>query len=156
MWNSKVIWSEGMFLQPQHLQQHDRYVESLIERRTAALEGHAWGCVALAIDEAPLRLGKIALAGARGLLPDGTPFDFPAEEDLPLALDIPADARNERVVLALPLRRPFGLDTDRARLVRLFFQPVLVLWALWAGGLLGRRRPAPTEQQQREEVETGE
>ena len=33
----------------------------------------------------------------------------------------------------------FGLDTDRARFVRLFFQPVLVLWALWAGGLLGRR-----------------
>ena len=26
----------------------------------------------------------------------------------------------------------FGLDTDGARLVRLFFQPVLVLWALWA------------------------
>ena len=28
----------------------------------------------------------------------------------------------------------FGLDTDRARLVRLFFQPLLVLWALWATG----------------------
>ena len=26
----------------------------------------------------------------------------------------------------------FGLDTDRERLLRLFFQPVLVLWALWA------------------------
>ena len=28
----------------------------------------------------------------------------------------------------------FGLDTDRKRLVRLFFQPVLVLWALFGGG----------------------
>ena len=26
----------------------------------------------------------------------------------------------------------FGLDTDTKRLVRLFFQPVLVAWALWA------------------------
>ena len=26
----------------------------------------------------------------------------------------------------------FGLDTDTERLVRLFFQPVLVLWALWS------------------------
>ncbi|MEZ5092510.1 hypothetical protein [Nocardioides sp.] len=34
----------------------------------------------------------------------------------------------------------FGLDTDRARLIRLFFQPVLVLWALWAGGLWPRER----------------
>lgn len=32
-------------------------------------------------------------------------------------------------------RDGFGLDTDRARLVRLFFQPVLVLLALWAAGL---------------------
>lgn len=28
----------------------------------------------------------------------------------------------------------FHLDTDRARLIRLFFQPVLVAWALWATG----------------------
>jgi uncharacterized membrane protein len=26
----------------------------------------------------------------------------------------------------------FGLDSDRARLIRLFFQPLLVLWALWS------------------------
>lgn len=34
----------------------------------------------------------------------------------------------------------FGLDTDRARLVRLFFQPLLVLWALWSCEVLVRRR----------------
>ena len=28
----------------------------------------------------------------------------------------------------------FGLDSDRARLIRLFFQPLLVLWALWSTG----------------------
>jgi uncharacterized membrane protein len=28
----------------------------------------------------------------------------------------------------------FGLDTDRKRLIRLFFQPVLILWALWSTG----------------------
>jgi uncharacterized membrane protein len=34
----------------------------------------------------------------------------------------------------------FGLDTDRKRLVRLFFQPLLVLWALHGGGWLRRDR----------------
>ena len=34
----------------------------------------------------------------------------------------------------------FGLDTDRARLVRLFFQPLLVVWALWATGAVGKKR----------------
>ncbi|MFT3707581.1 MAG: hypothetical protein QM817_07910 [Archangium sp.] len=28
----------------------------------------------------------------------------------------------------------FGLDTDQARLIRLFFQPVLIAWALWSTG----------------------
>ena len=34
----------------------------------------------------------------------------------------------------------FGLDTDQARLTRLFFQPLLVLWALWATGVLATRK----------------
>ena len=28
----------------------------------------------------------------------------------------------------------FGLDTDQARLIRLFFQPVLIFLALWSTG----------------------
>ena len=34
----------------------------------------------------------------------------------------------------------FGLDTDGKRLIRLFFQPLLVLWALYGGGWLRRDR----------------
>lgn len=39
----------------------------------------------------------------------------------------------------------FGLDSDAKRLVRLFFQPVLVVWALWSTGAwrwLARRTEA--------------
>ena len=36
----------------------------------------------------------------------------------------------------------FGLNTDLARLVRLFFQPVLVAWALWATEAWKARREA--------------
>jgi len=28
----------------------------------------------------------------------------------------------------------FGLDTDEARFIRLFFQPVLIAWAFWSTG----------------------
>ncbi len=30
----------------------------------------------------------------------------------------------------------FGLDTDQKRLIRLFFQPPLVAWAIWCSGAL--------------------
>jgi uncharacterized membrane protein len=38
-------------------------------------------------------------------------------------------------------RDAFGLNTDRARLIRLFFQPVLIAWALWATGAWGPKPP---------------
>ncbi|AZI42867.1 hypothetical protein EHF33_08985 [Deinococcus psychrotolerans] len=34
----------------------------------------------------------------------------------------------------------FGLNTDRSRLVRMAFQPLLVLWALWSTGALNKVR----------------
>ncbi len=34
----------------------------------------------------------------------------------------------------------FGLDSDTARLVRLFFQPLLVVWALWCTGAWKARK----------------
>jgi type VI secretion system protein ImpJ len=104
-WKNKVIWSEGMLLQPQHLQQHDRYWQSQLETRVAALRPYSWGFARLKIDEQQLGLGKLALAACDAVLPDGTPFSLPADDDLPLPLDVPADARNVLVVLALPLRR---------------------------------------------------
>jgi uncharacterized membrane protein len=30
----------------------------------------------------------------------------------------------------------FGLDTDQKRLIRLFFQPLLVIWSLWISGAI--------------------
>lgn len=111
-WNGKVVWSEGMFLQPQHLQQHDRHVERLLDGRVQPLVAHGWGFASLALDAAALRLGKLALASARGLFADGTPFDFPAEDAAPAPLDVPEAAKDAVVVLAVPLRRPGALEVD--------------------------------------------
>ncbi|MDR9395878.1 DoxX family membrane protein [Pontimonas sp.] len=42
----------------------------------------------------------------------------------------------------------FGLNSDTARFTRLFFQPLLILWALWATNALARKTthkaPGPT------------
>ena len=37
-WFSKVAWKEGLFLQPHHLQQNDRYVEKLVEGGVIVIE----------------------------------------------------------------------------------------------------------------------
>ena len=37
----------------------------------------------------------------------------------------------------------FGLDTDQKRLIRLFFQPVLIVWALWSTGAFKALKQRP-------------
>ncbi|MDB5801550.1 MAG: type secretion system baseplate subunit TssK [Rhodocyclales bacterium] len=105
-WFSKVVWSEGLFLRPQHFQQQDRHIEWLVEARTKSAGPFFWGFTHLDIDEAALNIGKIAIKSASGILPDGSPFDFPAAHNGPIAFDFPADVKESVVCLALPMRRP--------------------------------------------------
>ncbi|HEY8399394.1 MAG TPA: hypothetical protein VIK80_15750 [Flavihumibacter sp.] len=35
----------------------------------------------------------------------------------------------------------FGLNNDTSRLIRLFFQPVFILWALWCTGVFPKNKP---------------
>ncbi|WP_420466537.1 type VI secretion system baseplate subunit TssK [Panacagrimonas sp.] len=111
-WSKKVVWSEGMFLQPQHFQQQDRYLERTLENRVGETSAYPWGFAHLVIDEAALALGKVSLTAARGVLPDGTPFDFPDSDDAPLALEIPPDSKSELLMLAAPARRHGSTAVD--------------------------------------------
>jgi type VI secretion system protein ImpJ len=111
-WTNKVIWTEGMFLQPQHFQQHDRFLAQQAQARAAATSAYGWGYQALVLDSAALALGKVALTSARGVMSDGLAFDIPAQDPAPAALDVPADARDQLVVLAIALPRPGVAETD--------------------------------------------
>jgi type VI secretion system protein ImpJ len=114
-WRNRVVWSEGMFLQPHHFQQELRYVERLVDARVASAQAYAWGFVDFQLDESLLALGKLGLARASGVLPDGTPFAMPQFDPLPAPLEIAADVKAEAICLALPLQREggdeFALDT---------------------------------------------
>jgi type VI secretion system protein ImpJ len=82
-WDNKVVWGEGLFLQPQHLQQQDRYIDRLVRDSTMNLRSFAWGLTELSIDTDMLTLGKFAVRSAAGILPDGTPFNIPGDVDHP-------------------------------------------------------------------------
>ena len=86
-WNSRVAWTEGLFLQPQHLQQQDRPWQSALEARTRPQLAYSWGFVDMEVDRAALELGKIQLLSGHGIFGDGTPFDFPQEDPPPPAYD---------------------------------------------------------------------
>lgn len=111
--NNRVLWGEGLFLQPQHFQQHDRYLENQMQGRVAALAAFAWGFHVLELDEALLASGKLAIKRACGIFPDGTPFAMPDDEPLPPPLDVGEDVRDKRVLLALPIRAHGSVEVER-------------------------------------------
>jgi type VI secretion system protein ImpJ len=111
-WENKVVWQEGLFLQPHHFQQHDRYVEALVAGVASAVAPYAWGVRELTLDEELLKLGKIAVKSCTGLTPDGTTFRIPFTEDHPTALDVPASVKNSVVYLAVPIRRHGAAEVD--------------------------------------------
>ena len=110
--NNRVIWSEGMFLRPQHFQQHDRYIESLVQGLTRAVSPYAWGFSHFKLDQTSLAIGKLSLSECSGAFPDGTPFNLPQDDNLPLPLDVPEDEKASVVYLALPLRRADSTEVD--------------------------------------------
>ena len=103
--SNKVVWSEGMFLRPQHFQQQDRYIERYVESRCQAFGAHSWGVMELSLDHELLKLGKISVSRVKGVFPDGTPFSAPEVDHLPPPLEIPENVHDEIVYLAVPLRR---------------------------------------------------
>ena len=108
----RVIWSQGLFLQPHHFQQEARYVHHLLDARVQATSPYAWGFGELVLDEAQLASGRVALQRASGVLPDGTPFSIPDADAMPPPYAVPADLQNERVVLAVPRARTGVTEVD--------------------------------------------
>lgn len=109
-WHNKVIWTEGLFLRPQHFQQQDRFTERYVESRSGSLRSYSWGFTELKIDKDLLAIGKLAIQSATGVFPDGTPFNIPEDVDAPPPLEIGEDKRDTLVYLSLPARRPGAVE----------------------------------------------
>lgn len=119
---SRVVWSEGMFLRPQHFQQAQRQQEFAQRQLVLCAEGHFWGFHALALDAGSLAIGKVAIASASGVMPDGTAFSFPGVSDAPSVLAISENVKAKRILLCLPVYRPgseeVSFDDDGRSLAR--------------------------------------
>lgn len=112
-WKSKVVWTEGMFLRPQHFQQQERHNEHWIESRCGQLRPYAWGFTEFSINTEALSLGKFAIKSCKGVFPDGTPFSIPDQNSPPVPLEIPPDVKQETIYFTLPMQRHAGKEVKQ-------------------------------------------
>ena len=108
--DSKVVWSEGMFLNPQHFQQQERYFERLVDGKCSAYGAYGWGMHEFEVDQQLLTLGKVSVVKGKGVFPDGTPFSFPDIDEAPPVFEVPENTHNSIVYLCVPVKRPGAVD----------------------------------------------
>jgi len=114
-----VVWTKGTFLNPQHLQSQDRFLEETLQFDLQALEFRPWGFRHLRIDQAALAAGNLVIAEATGIFPDGLLFEIPESDPAPaakpLADQFQADVETVDVYLAVPSYRDRGFNVASAR-----------------------------------------
>ena len=108
---NKISWQDGMFLYPQHFQQQDLYFEKLISKYYLLSPMFNFGLLDVEIDEDALLMNKIAIKRCIGILPDGTLFNAPNNDPLPLPISVPEGYNNDFVYLGLAFN---NLTNDKA------------------------------------------
>lgn len=108
----KVVWFEGMTLDPHHFQQWDRHQQGVLNARIRAVAPHGWGLSHITFDEERLANGELALLECAGVMPDGLAFGVPESSPPPEARNVqehfPATEERIGVVLAIPAERQSG------------------------------------------------
>ena len=106
----RVVWSEGMLVSPQHMQQADIYHERVLDCRLAASLSLPWGITAVQIDAGALTADQVVVSRFAGVLPDGLPLDFKAGDPeapaaRPIGANFPPALPALEVFLAVPKER---------------------------------------------------
>jgi type VI secretion system protein ImpJ len=121
----RVVWSNGMFLTPQHFQLQDEYFEDNLRFLMRASTFANWGLSGISIDESSLASGFFRIRHCEGVLPDGLIFNMPEADEIPpgRALDDLFSPHRQTldIFLAIPEVKPSGQNfslTENGSLTR--------------------------------------
>jgi type VI secretion system protein ImpJ len=113
---SRVVWSEGMYLGPQHFQTQSRYFEDSIHFAVEQCWFEPWGLVSCKLDETAIQNGRVAILNGYGIFEDGLVFEMPESDQLPEPRDVREQfspvSQEMLVVLAVPRRRVGQINCD--------------------------------------------
>ena len=107
---SQIVWNEGMHLAQHHFQAQSRFFEDSVQFALTSLFFKPYGLVACELDVEALRNDTVSLVHARGIMPDGLPFDIPASDPslaaLPIRERFSPTSDSHLVLLGIPAYRP--------------------------------------------------
>ena len=108
----KIVWYEGMNLEPHHFQQLDRSIDNNLNFRIKTLKPNDWGLTSVSIDEDAIANGNFKLSNCKGTMTDGLIFQMPEKDSLPpsrsFSGDFPATQEKFGIYLSIANDRMGG------------------------------------------------
>lgn len=106
----KVVWREGMLLEPQHFQQAERFQAHIVGQQVRTAQPYCWGISRIDIDREALTAGQFVLNRVEGVFADGTTFSCPGRDGAVPARSVDnalaPECEHTGVFLAVPLLSP--------------------------------------------------
>jgi len=104
--NERPVWSEGLFLRPQHFQVAERAGGAALHARFDGALPYPWGVVELVLNQDLAQGSQIGVERLVAVLPDGERVSVPGDTPPPPVLDIDDQVRGRVVYLTLPADQP--------------------------------------------------
>ena len=99
---SYPVWSEGLFLRPQHFQLSERGRASALHARLDGALAYPWGIVELQLSDNLAQGAQVGVERLVVVLPDGEVVRIPLDGPPPLPFDVDSQVRGEILYLTLP------------------------------------------------------
>ncbi len=109
--SSRILWGEGLFLRPQHFQQHALFLETSMAQSLRQVHGNPWGIRQASLDTDALRAGTVRLDVLELVFRDGTLVEAPKANPLPPSrslVDLQQLGTETTVYACLPMLNAFG------------------------------------------------
>lgn len=108
---SKIMWSEGLTLGPQHFQRQDLYHETRLQRIASVLNPYFWGVCAVQWNQDGLGHSRLSADALSVIFPDGDIYEAPGGDLLPEPVDLarlPAEVDTFTFHCSLAILKPHG------------------------------------------------
>ncbi len=100
--SERPVWSEGLFLRPQHFQLAERGQAAVLHARFDGALPYPWGIVELKLSDDLAQGAQVGIERLVAVLPDGEVVRIPGDAPPPAPFDVDAQVRGEIVYLTLP------------------------------------------------------
>lgn len=97
----KIVWSEGIFIAPQHFQQQEKYLESRLDKFISSQSPFFYGVQDIEFDQSFFKQGVVKFLKLSAIMQDGTLISLSRKQLDGLMLKVPYGLQSSKLYVAI-------------------------------------------------------